>query len=190
MRSRNELTSQDNYTTNYFLPGGSYGQIVSGNYTSPDGSTANLISGNYTLSGGAPGNIYGSNSSPSRPDTSTLGIPTQYTASGTGSAIPVTGLGQEVTLTTTIPGSTIPPSVVMETLPVPVVSDSSTFGSMVNLVSMSTIPGTTVAPQTSIITTRLAAASPTKKGSAHVFRPNRSSLISVALISFLVQAGY
>ena len=44
-----------NYTTNYYLPGGSYGQIVSGNYTASDGSTANLITGDYTLTDGTTG---------------------------------------------------------------------------------------------------------------------------------------
>ena len=66
---------QDNYTTDYYLPGGSYDQIVSGNYTASDGSTANLISGNYTLTDGTTGNVYGSASSLSRPNTATLTYP-------------------------------------------------------------------------------------------------------------------
>jgi len=184
---RHCLLIQDNYTTNYFLPSGSYGQIASGNYTSPDGSTANLISGNYTIVGGTLGNIYGSPSSASKLDTATLMIPTQYTASGSGSAIPATALGQEITYTTIIPGTTIPPSIIPETITVPIISGDSTVSSVPTLGPSSTIQGTTIAPQTSTVTTRLAGASPTKKSYGSTSKPSVVGLIGVALFGILVQ---
>ncbi|KAK3170687.1 hypothetical protein OEA41_002769 [Lepraria neglecta] len=136
----------------------SYGQIVSGNYTSSDGSTANLISGNYTLADGTSGNIYGSSSSPSKPDTATLSLPTQYTASGSGTAILGTALGKKITYTTTIPGTTIPPSIVPETTAIPTIADGSTV-TVVTAEAASTIQGTTIAPRTSTVTTQVAGAS-------------------------------
>jgi hypothetical protein len=130
----------DKFTTNFFLPDGSFGTIVGGSYTSPSGDVANLVSGEYTLVDGQKGNIYSDNAS-ARPDTATLPIPTQFTASGVGTAIPASALGGQVTLTytTTLPGSTIPPF----TIP-PVTIYKST-----------TIPGTTIPGSTgeSIITT-------------------------------------
>ena len=70
-----------------------YGTAVTGNYTGADG-VANLLTGDYTLADGTSGNIYGSSSSPSKPDTATLTVPTQYTAAGIGSAIPLSALGE------------------------------------------------------------------------------------------------
>ena len=174
---------QDNYTTNYYLPGGSYGQIVSGCYTASDGSTANLISGNYTLSDGTTGNIYGSPSSPSKPNTATLDIPTQYTASGSISAIPVTALGQEITYTTVIPGTTILPSVVSAAMTIPTIANDITT-TLVSTKAASTIPGTTIAPRTSTVTTRVAAASATAKGIAYIIEPGATAM------TFAVISGY
>lgn len=159
---------QDNYTTNYFLPGGSYGQIVSGNYSS-DGSVANLLSGDFTLVDGTSGNIYGS--SLSKPDTAALAIPTQYTASGSGSAIPATALGQEITYTTTISGTTVPPSILSATMTSLVVSAGITVGTMTTTEPATTIPGTTMAPQVNTVTTRLAGTAATKTGTANNLTP-------------------
>ncbi|CAF9905149.1 MAG: hypothetical protein HETSPECPRED_004893 [Heterodermia speciosa] len=149
----------DKFTTNYILPGGAYGTVVTGNYTASDG-VANLLTGDYTLTDGSAGNVYGSASSPSKPDTATLTVPTQYTASGVGSAIPFSALGEWSTYTTTIPGTTIAPS----TVPAQTVAPSVVSGSTVEAATTkpaSTIPGTTVAPVTSTITTRVASASST-----------------------------
>ncbi|KAK5135417.1 hypothetical protein LTR04_004609, partial [Oleoguttula sp. CCFEE 6159] len=85
----------DKFTTNYFLPDGSYGQIASGAFTSADGSTANLLTGDYT-SNSTSGNVY-SASPADKPNTSTLSIPPQWTSSGVGSAIPITNLAQVFT---------------------------------------------------------------------------------------------
>ena len=174
---------QDNYTTNYYLPGGSYGQIVSGSYTGSDGSTANLISGNYTLTDGTTGNIYGSPPSPSKPNTATLDIPTQYTASGSISAIPVAALGQDITYTTVIPGTTIPPSIVSAVMSIPTIAydTATTLGSTE---AASTIPGTTIGPRTSTVTTRVAAASATAKGVACILEPGATA------VTFVVITGY
>ena len=174
---------QDNYTTNYYLPGGSYGQIVSGSYTASDGSTANLVSGNYTLTDGTTGNIYGSPSSPSKPNTATLDIPTQYTASGSISAIPVAALGQDITYTTVISGTTITPSIVSAVTTIPTIADDRAT-TLVSTEAASTIPGTTIAPHTSTVTTRVAAASATAKGVACILEPGTRAM------TFGVISGY
>ncbi|KAL1639357.1 hypothetical protein SLS58_008071 [Diplodia intermedia] len=120
----------DKFTTNYIFPDGSSGTIFTGDFSSAAGGTANLITGNYT--GGK--NLYSPDdpdAAADKPDTATLSIPPQYTASGVGSAIPLTALGATVVVsavaTTT---STVPASLVVvpaETRPA------------------STVPGTTVA---------------------------------------------
>ncbi|KAL8663111.1 MAG: hypothetical protein Q9202_004148 [Teloschistes flavicans] len=176
----------DNYTTNYFLPGGSTGQIVSGDYQSPTEGTANLISGDFTKSDGTKGNVYGSEDSPSKPNTAALPIPTQYTASGSISAIPATALGQVATITTTIPGTTIAPSVVAaQTLP-PRVDGTSTVGSS-TVKAASTIPGTTVAAKTSVYTTTLANPSPTgSKGAGAATVPNMSGAAGFGFLLYAI----
>lgn len=172
----------DNYTTNYFLPGGSYGQVHDGSYTSTNGSTANLLTGNYTLGDGSSGNIYGTPATP--PNTATLTLPTQDTASGVGSAIPVTALGQEVTYTTTIPGTTVSPSVISTTISALTITGGSTVGSVV-AEAVTTMPGTTVAPEVTTVTTKLAA-SATKKSFGTALMPNPSAFLSVALMALIL----
>ncbi|KAE8442202.1 hypothetical protein EG329_003731 [Mollisiaceae sp. DMI_Dod_QoI] len=172
----------DKFTTNYFLPDGSTGTVVGGNYTSAGGDVANLETGDYTLVSGQEGNIYSSNPA-LKPDIATLPMPTQFTASGVGSAIPTDSLGSEIILTyvTTIPGSTVPASTAppitvpgstsTETVLLPTTTTiSAASGSILSLsvgavtslsivnVSPSTVPGTTVsgstfAPMVTTITT-------------------------------------
>jgi len=100
----------DKFTTNFFLPDGSFGTVVGGSYTSSSGDHANLETGDYTLANGQTGNIY-SNDPAAKPNTATLPMPSQFTASGVGSAVPISSLGSQITLTytTTIPGSVFPP---------------------------------------------------------------------------------
>ncbi|TVY23814.1 hypothetical protein LHYA1_G007571 [Lachnellula hyalina] len=99
----------DKFTTNFFLQDTSFGTLSLGTYTSRLGDFANFKTGDYTLTNGTKGNIYSDNPS-AKPNTSTLAIPTQFTASGVGPVIPASALGGEVTITyvTTLPGSTVP----------------------------------------------------------------------------------
>lgn len=179
------LTVQDNYTTNYFLPGGSYGQVTSGNYTSSDGATGNLLSGEYTMANGTIGNIYGSSADLDKPITAALPLPTQYTAAGSGSAIPATALGQEITYTSTIPGTTISPSVVSATISTLMSTNGSTTSALVTKAA-STIPGTTVTPHTTTVTT-MVAGSPTESGAADCFVPKRSALLGATLVGLILR---
>ena len=176
---------QDNYTTNYYLPGGSYGQIVSGSYTGSDGSTANLISGDYTLTNGTTGNIYGSSSALSKPNTATLDMPTQYTASGSISVIPVTALGQEITYTTVIPCTTIPPSIVSAVMAIPTTADERAT-TVVATEAASTIPGTTIAAHTSTVTTRVGGPSATGKGLASILKPGATSMTFALIFGYML----
>ncbi|WEW62027.1 hypothetical protein PRK78_007527 [Emydomyces testavorans] len=82
----------DRFTTNYYLPDSSHGSITTGLYTTPSQDTVNLILGNYTLSSGTTGNIY-SSAPDSKPNPSTLHLPSPFTAKGDGTAIPGSELG-------------------------------------------------------------------------------------------------
>jgi hypothetical protein len=132
----------DKFTTNFFLPDGSYGTVVNGSYTSATGDTANLETGAYTLANGQTGNIYSSDPA-AKPNTATLPIPSQFTASGIGSAVPITGLGSPVTLTytTTLPASAVPPVTI------------SASGSPPSVVPGTTLPASTVSARVTIVTT-------------------------------------
>lgn len=97
-----------------YFPDGTYGTVVTGDFNTSDGTSINLVYGAYTMKNGTTGNIYsGSVSTSLMPDTSTMPMPTPWTSSGEGSAIPVTGLGTtaiQSIVTTTIPATTILPS--------------------------------------------------------------------------------
>ncbi|KAI9674195.1 MAG: hypothetical protein M1817_002013 [Caeruleum heppii] len=72
--------------TDYFLPDGSYGSILSGNYTAADGSSANLYTGYYLLKNGSTGNFYDSSgeqmAEASRQTTPSLATPTGTQSDG------------------------------------------------------------------------------------------------------------
>ena len=145
---------QDKFTTNYVLPGGAYGQVVSGNYTSGNG-IVNLLTGQYSMTDGTKGNIYGSQSSLAKPDTATLTMPTQYTATGVGSAIPVSKLGEWTTYTTIVPGTTISPTTVAAHVLAASVVSGKTIRPMTTE-SATTFAGTTEPPKPGTFTSRIA----------------------------------
>jgi len=134
---------------------------VGGAYNSSAGDLVNLETGGYTLVNGSTGNIY-SNNAAAKPNTSTLPMPTQFTASGVGSAIPASKLGDEITLTytttfpgTTIPASTIPPHTISAIVTSQTLFLGSTISteisnslivstSVIETVSFATISGTTI----------------------------------------------
>ena len=62
-----------------------------GTFTTPVGDRANLISGKFQLANGSTGDIYSAVPT-MRPDVSTLAIPTPWTSSGLGVAIPASRL--------------------------------------------------------------------------------------------------
>ena len=122
-----------------------------------------------------------------KPDTSTLVIPSQYTALGSEDAIQATALGQITIFTSIIPGTTDPPSIVPGTVTVPVMSANRTVDPLPTLEYLSTINGTTVAAKTRIVTTKPAAAASAKQGSGSVSRPNLVILSGVAMFGILSQ---
>lgn len=177
----------DKFTTNYFLPDGSFGTVVGGAYTSATKDTANLETGDFTLSNGTTGNLYSANEA-AKPNTAALPLPSQFTGSGVGSAIPASALGDEITLTftttfseTTVPATIIPEStitslasvifassVVTATVsigPSPAVvlsTESPTPISTVQttiIISPTTIDATTIQASVSVITTTFDSAS-------------------------------
>ncbi|KAI9737426.1 MAG: hypothetical protein M1834_009580 [Cirrosporium novae-zelandiae] len=175
----------DKFTTNYYLADGSYGSIITGNYNVTDGSVANLITGNYTLENGDTGNIYSDNVA-QMPDTSTMAMPTPWTSSGVGSAIPVTALGAEITYTTTIPGTTIKASTASkQTIPASVVSGSTVIPASTK--PASTIPGTTISPITTVVTTtRSAAAMGTNAANSFSSDPILLDLRALIVMAFAI----
>lgn len=169
MHSLNIPFCYDRFTTNYYLPDDSYGTVVGGSYTASSGATANLETGDYTNKDGTTGNIYSSNEA-AKPDTATLPMPSQFTASGVGSAIPASALGGvTVTYTTTLPASTIPAttipattipeSISTQTLSVSTTITTSMSGNQVLSTEIyvettpTTIPGTTKSASTRSATT-------------------------------------
>ena len=156
---------------------------MSGNYTS-SGGEANLLNGNYTLTDGTSGNIYPS--APAKPDTATLTLPTQYTAAGVGSAIPVSALGQWTTYTTTIPGTTIPPTTIAAHVLAASVVSGSTIAPATTEPAV-TLAATTVEPKTSAVTTRIAKATSSQTGAAGAAgREGVLTLESILFVSMLV----
>lgn len=177
--------SQDKFTTNFYLPDGSYGSTITGNYSSPDGSAANLVSGNYTLANGTVGNLYGGNDA-ARPNTSTLSMPTPYTSAGVGSAIPASALGGEATYTTTIPGTTVEPTTVApQTVAASVISGSTAVPATTK--PATTIPGTTVAPKVLTITKPVSATGTTSATPSA--KQNAGSRVSPTTTLFAAVAG-
>ncbi|MCJ1284637.1 hypothetical protein MMC26_003972 [Xylographa opegraphella] len=157
----------DRFTTNFFLPDGSYGTIDSGSYTTSDGSNANLLTGQHTLPNGTTDNIYGSANSPEVPNTSTLTLPTPFTSSGVGSAIPASELGGLATYTVTVPASTVQPTTLPPEIISPVVLGSTTIPTATTDPA-TTIPGTTIPPTTFTVTTHVAATASSTGGAGGI----------------------
>jgi hypothetical protein len=154
----------DKFTTNFNFPDGSYGSLTTGEYVAQGGGSANLFTGNFS-SQGQTGNIYSANPA-DKPNTATLSIPPQFTGTGVGSAVPPGQLGSIIVYTTTIPGTTysapttLPGSFVVKTVSGQAVSES---------VAPSTITrATTVAPQTTVVTSRASAAPSSTGGAARM----------------------
>lgn len=99
----------DRFTTNFFLPDGSYGNIFTGYYKSSSGALANLVSGDTALPNGRTGNIY-SAIPQAMPVTSLLPVPTPWTSQGLGTAIPNSELGAEPSYPNTAAEPTITPT--------------------------------------------------------------------------------
>ena len=76
--------------------------MTSGIYNYSTGGYANLFTGEFHLPDGTGGNIYGSNLA-LQPNTTTLQLPTPWTSSGVGSAIPATEVGSSASYPTTSP---------------------------------------------------------------------------------------
>ncbi|MCJ1260777.1 hypothetical protein MMC22_000640 [Lobaria immixta] len=179
----------DKFTTNFLLPGGASGTIVTGNYTSPNGDVANLISGDYTLANGLQGNIYGSASDAPKPNTATLTLPTQYTAAGVGSAIPLTGLGKEITYTTTIPGTTIKPTTIPGVTEAPSLIGGSTVAPGTTSPA-TTIPGTTIPDKTLTVTTQVPNSPSTSNGATSSSSGGAANFVIPAITLLLGVAGF
>jgi hypothetical protein len=190
----------DPYTTDYFLPDGSYGTVVGGKYETSSGDIANLLSGDFMLKNGIAGNIYANNES-AKPNTATLKIPAQFTGQGVGSAIPPSALGEVVTVvyTTVLPGTTVLPSTVLaSTRSVQVVggsvqsatTETSTLvGSTVISVELATIETTMLAGSAVISTIPETTVSTTLAGSAAVIVIQATSLPLSTLSATTIEAS-
>ena len=96
------------------MPDGSYGNIVSGIYNFASGRI-NLLTGNFTVySSGQNGDLYGAGEAP---NTSTLPVPTPWTSTGAGAAIPASEVGE--TTNYTVPGRMTSPTTTLPLSNVP-----------------------------------------------------------------------
>lgn len=142
----------DRFTTNFKLIDGSSGTIDSGAFTGADSGSANLMNGTFTASDKSTGNMYTGTGASDSP-TDTAAVPTPFTGTGVGSAIPLTALGVLQTIVVTLPETTIPGTTVAEqTAP-------------------STVPGTTevattLPARTTLITTSVPATAMATSSSA------------------------
>ncbi|KAI9863737.1 MAG: hypothetical protein M1824_006334 [Vezdaea acicularis] len=178
----------DRFTTNYFLPDGSYGSIDTGLYTGSDGSNANLIDGSYTLKDGVTGNVY-KDASISALNIATLTLPKPFTGTGIGSAIPANELGSLETYTTTIPATTMPGSTIPATV-LPAITISADTTIPATTVNGQSIAGTTVTDQT-IRPTTISAQSVAATTEPAIVKPaqTRTVVTSVAKASKTGGAG-
>lgn len=128
------VVTQDRFTTNFFFADGAYGSITTGSYTTPVGDHANLITGNYELANGQMGNMYQGQST-AEANTRTLAIPTPWTSTGIGTAIPASIVGSYLSLTSSAPmfGMNVTPSVANATT----VGASSSTGTVTGVPSQS-----------------------------------------------------
>jgi hypothetical protein len=143
------------------------GNLYTGEYTDSSGTNVNLLTGD--MDGG--GNIY-ANDPNQIPNTSTMNVPPQFTASGVGSAIPISSLGNtDFTLTDydfigtstraaiTIEATTIPATMIDGTA-VPEIPMAGTT------IPATTITGTAVPPQP---TTKTSSATSKSLSATHAF---------------------
>ncbi|ESZ99591.1 hypothetical protein SBOR_0002 [Sclerotinia borealis F-4128] len=184
MHSLNIPFCYDQFTTNYYLSDDSYGTVVGGSYTSSSGATANLETGDYTNEDETTGNIYSSNEA-AKPNTATLPMPSQFTASGVGSAIPASALGGvTITYTTTLPASTIPAT----TIPATTISESiATYTISVPTTITTSIEGSRVFSTEVEVETMLTTVPGTTRGAST--RSASTVSESVATITTVVQSG-
>ena len=184
LQSLNIPMCYDKFTTNYAFSDGSYGSLTTGDFVQ-GGSQANLLSGQYTKEGGESGNIYAADPS-AKPNTATLSIPPQYTATGEGSAIPASEIGSVSVVTTEIGGTTV--SDAPTTLPA-----LTTLGT--TLSARTVTSPTTIAPVTRLLTTTVtsaaqntAASSPTSTGGAIPAGADFVRSFSMSLLTALLHA--
>lgn len=179
VQSLNIPMCYDKFTTNFKFPDGSYGSLTTGDYVS-NGQSINLLSGDYSG-----GNIY-SAAPQDKPNTSTLSVPAQYTETGVGGAIPASELGSIIVYTTTIPGTTFTaPTTIPGTIRAATVNGVAVSSS---IAPQTITQATTVAAQTTIVTTQVpdASASASSKGAADVVGVDSSKSFGVSVLGALM----
>lgn len=146
----------DKFTTNFIFPDGSSGTIHTGAFSSASGGTADLLNGTYTTGDDTQaGDLYASPNAADKPDTATLSIPPQYTATGVGSAIPLTALGVITTVVVTAVTtevSTVSESVVV--VPASTRPESTVLGTTIageTTRADSVVPATTISARTTTV---------------------------------------
>ncbi|KAF9630836.1 hypothetical protein BFW01_g1398 [Lasiodiplodia theobromae] len=145
----------DKFTTNFIFPDGSSGTIHTGAFSSASGGTADLLNGTYTADDTTDGDLYAGSNSADKPNTATISIPPQYTATGVGSAIPLTALGVITTVVVTAVTtevSTVSESVVV--VPASTRPESTVLGTTVageTTRADSVVPATTISARTTTV---------------------------------------
>ena len=173
---------QDHFTTDYFLVDGAYGSIANGSYRTLAGDQANLITGKFQLVNGSTGNIYSATPT-DRPDTSTLPVPTLWTSSGVGSAIPGSQLGNSATYATTSFGSYLPLS--------STVSDMTGSGGYTTSIATTLpghiVPGTSLSEPTHTVNTTRPSSTPpvTSRGKRSFSMPMVNGLLALLVTTVL-----
>jgi hypothetical protein len=175
----------DKFTTNFKFPDQSFGSLTTGDYES-QGTKANLLTGDFSNASGN-GNIY-ANDAAAKPNTATMSVPPQYTGTGVGGAVPASELGSIIVFTTVIPGTTFDgPTTLPGTVRVATV-DGQTLSTTV---PPSTIThATTIAPQTTVVTTHAPEASATSAGAAGHVTVDSTRSVGMSVLGALMYALY
>ncbi|KAI9851608.1 MAG: hypothetical protein M1838_003202 [Thelocarpon superellum] len=157
----------DKFTTNFFLPDASFGNLATGIYTRADGTSGNLITGDYRLPNGTTGNIYAADEA-DRPNPAMLTLPTPWTSSGVGSAIAASTLGGLKSNGTAISAS----SSLLSTVPAHIVA--ATVASGVSLPA-STVSASIVCDASGPTSTAATAAVTTNRSAGGILSPTTSA---------------
>ena len=101
----------------------------------------------------------------------------------------MTALGQEITYTTVIPGTTMLPSIVSAVTAIPTIADERAKTLVLTEVA-SIVVGTTIVAHTSTVTTRVAAPSATAKGLASILEPFATFMAFALFLGIHISKGF
>jgi hypothetical protein len=167
---------KDKFTTNFYLPDGSYGNIHDESYESALGIKVNMVNGAVE---GSANNIY-ANAQSSKPSTASMDVPAQYTASGVGNAIPQSSVGNGLSVTITAATTVSAITIQATTVPATIIGGTA--------ILEHTISGTTISARTISKSASSAATAASSASSAAAAPVAANAAHRIEMVSFIVMA--